>query len=388
MIGGGGGALPPVPPPPPPPLNGLPSWLASKAINEWVAVPNSTLQNSPAWIPIPPTGFGVQTSWVNAENGTGLSEATSTIWQFGGGHSDYAFNDLASLLLNSETPVWVLRAPRSANADVTPYGGAGVPWYADGRPASRHTYQGTHFVDKLSKYLAIGGFTWYIPQSANEPVTFDVATNSWEPQGTWNAGPSTNGIYAKHPVTEDIYYAVNGGTSIHKLDTTTKVWTQIRATGGTNYLPGFECGTIDTARNALVVLSTRAGSGLSQFRCYSFDITSGALTLITFNPSAALTAFQALDTNHGGLHYNPQDDCYYYYFGGVGLGQGGVVWKVTPNATTVWDIEQMTMTGLTVPGGIGVANGNILTRFRYVPGLRSVIAFPSATSPVYIARVA
>ena len=365
----------------------LPSWLVSKAVNEWAAVPNSTLQGSPAWTPMPSPGyFGIQTSWVNAENGLGLDETDSTIWLFGGGHHDYAGNELASFKLDAETPVWALRAARSAAADITPYGTGGPPFYLDGRPASRHTYQGTHFERKRNSYLAIGGFTWSNPQAAGEPVTFDLDANAWEPQGTWSAGPSVNGAYPKHPLTEDIYYAHGGGTAVYRLNTTTKAWTTVRATGGANYFPGYECAAIDTARNALVILSTRAGPGLATFRCYSIDLATGALTLISFNPSAALTAFQALDTNHGGLTYNADDDCYYYVFGGTG--QGGVIWKVTPNATATWDMEQLTMTGVSVPAGIGVANGNILSRFRYIPALRAVIALPSASAPMYIARMA
>jgi hypothetical protein len=46
------------------------------------------------------------------------------------------------------------------------------------------------------------------------------------------------------------------------------------------------------------------------------------------------------------------------------------------------------MTGATVPAGTGVANGNILSRFRYLPALRAVMAFPAANSPIYVAKVA
>lgn len=380
--------------------DGRPSWLTAAAVNEWIAVPGSTIQGSPAWQAMPSDGnfWGNHTAYVNGENGTGLDEDTSTLWLFGGGHSDYAGNELSSIRLDVESPAWVQRCARSDPSAMKLYasGGTDPTWNTDGKPASRHSYQGTHYIRKLGKYFAIDGYTW---DSANmrcmEPATFDVAGAAWDAQGTWTAQPvadssSTPGIYAKHPTTEDIYYAPGGGYKLFKLDTTTKAWTTLSSSiGSGKYWPGTECGAIDPTRNALVVLSTRAGTSLANFRCYSADLTSGVVTEITINTSAALTEFQALSTNHGGLVYNDDQDCFYYYFGGSGgSGQGGVVWKLTPHTGSNWDLEKLTMTGVTVPNGVGVAAGNTLSRFRYVPALKAVCVLVAAGSPIYMARVA
>lgn len=376
------------------PASSLPSWLSAAAVNEWVAVPTSTIQGSAAWQAMPTPGFwGAQGTYVNGENGCGLDEDTSTLWLFGGGHSDYAGNELSSIRLDVESPGWVQRCARSAAADMKVYGSGGTDWTynLDGKPASRHSYQGTHYIRKLGKYFAIDGYTW---DSANmrcmEPTTFDVAGAAWDAQGTWTAQPvadtsSSPGCYAKHPTTEDIYYAPGGGYRFFKLDTTTKTWSTISLNiGAAKYFPGTECAAIDPTRNAMVILTTRADAGV--FKCRSVDLTTAALTDITINSSAALTAFQALSTNHGGLIYNADQDCFYYYFGGTG--QGGAVWKLTPHTGTNWDIEQMTMSGVTVPDGTGVANGNTLSRFRYVPALKAVCVLVAAGSPIYMARVA
>lgn len=357
-------------------------------------MPNSTLRGSPAWQPMPTPGFwGTQTGFVNAENGTGLNEVTTELWLFGGGHSDYAGNELASIVLSIDDPVWQLRCLRSEAAAMKPYrsGGRDPTWNTDGKPASRHTYQGTHFIRKRNQYLAIDGYTW---DSANsrpmEPAVFDVASAAWQPQGSWAAlgvadGSSSPGIYAKHPVTEDLYYGPGGGNRFYKLDTSTKAWRTLSTNIGT-YFPGTECHAIDTARNGLTVLSTRAGPGLTGLVFFRVDLDSGVRTDLTMQASADWTTFQALNTNHGGLHYAPELDCFFFCFGGTG--QGGRVWRIRPVSGTTWTIEQLAMTGQAVPDGIGVANGNILSRFRYLPALRAVMALPSATDPIYVARVA
>ena len=62
---------------------------------------------------------------------------------------------------------------------------------------------------------------------------FDVAGAAWDAQGTWTAQPvadsnSSPGIYAKHPTTEDVYYAPGGGYKLFKLDTTTRLGPRCR----------------------------------------------------------------------------------------------------------------------------------------------------------------
>ena len=49
-------------------------------------------------------------------------------------------------------------------------------------------------------------------------------------------------------------------------------------------------------------------------------------------------------------------------------------WKLTPHTGANWDLEKLTMTGVTVPNGVGVASGNTLSRFRYVPPSRQFCA--------------
>lgn len=68
------------------PASSLPSWLSAAAVNEWVAVPTSTIQGSAAWQAMPSDGhfWGNQAAYVNGENGCGLDEDTSTLWLFGG----------------------------------------------------------------------------------------------------------------------------------------------------------------------------------------------------------------------------------------------------------------------------------------------------------------
>ena len=77
-----------------------------------------------------------------------------------------------------------------------------------------------------------------------EPATLTLLARGMR---TWTAQPvadssSSPGIYAKHPTTEDIYYAPGGGYKLFKLDTTTKVWTTLVVSIGSGKCrPGTEC---------------------------------------------------------------------------------------------------------------------------------------------------
>jgi hypothetical protein len=345
-------------------------------------VPNSTLQGSGAEASALPGGYGGIGYHVNGENGSGFDRRGSELWQFGGGHLDWAGNEIHSIRLGTDSPGWTLRRDHSAQADIPPTSvSPDLARYYDGRPCSRHTYQGTHYIEKLEKYLAVGGYSWSHANGGNvlEAVTFDKAANDWDPAGTWNTTfPTTpnavNGFYVKHPITEDIYFAVGGGYQFYKLNTATKVWSLIN-NSVTGYFAAFECATIDPTRNAMFVLTTNGDAASVYKGGVLYDLTTGARTNISFNASAAWTAFQAGATNHGGVVYNKDQQCFYYYFGGTGW--GGRVLKITPNAGTTWDMAEIAMSGLTVPDGIGVANGNTLSRFGYAPELKAVYAFPS-----------
>lgn len=367
------------------------------AINEWVEVPNSVLEQWTDWEGMPSSGmWGWRNFLVNAENGAALDEASCDLWMFGGGHGNFYGNEVLSFPLASESPGWKQRCARSATDKVKAYGSVGKDWTwnLDGKPASRHTYQGTQFIRKLNRYMAYDGFTW--PNAAGRPVvpaTLNPVTGVWDDASTWtaptpfpyNAGP---GAFAKHPQTEDIYMMPGNGYSLWKLNTTTKAWSQINADigSGTARFPSTECATIDTARNALTFLTTRGGTGANLPRCTQINLTTGARTEISINASAAWTDFQTLNSDHAGLHYVESGDHFLYYFGGTGT--GGRIWKLTPNKWTAWDLVELKMTGKVVPDGIGVARGNVLTRFRHVPRLNAVVCLVDASQPIYMARMA
>lgn len=375
--------------------NALPSWLASRAINEWVAVPNSTLIGSGAEASVLGAYGRGSAKIINSENSCGYDTVKDEVWiGAAGGHLDWLGNSTHSIAVNSETPGLILRRDTSVLADIPPSSrpSPDLAFYYDGKPASRHTYSGIFFSEVLKKLIMIGGLPW---PNANgdlsEPITFDPAASDWEPQGTWNNSLSPApaipglGLYAKHPVSGDIYFAEGGAGKFYKLDIRTKVWTCLNTNVG-GYFSNYEIPAIDPSRGFFVI-TTNSGSGTY---AALISLTTGVKTLITINSSAAWTAFQALSTNHAGVFYNPDQDVYYYYFGGnQGGSNGGRIFKITPNGTTTWDMVEMTMTGATVPVGDGtVAFGNTLARAFYSPRMKAFGVWPTASTPLYMARVA
>lgn len=100
-----------------------PSWLQSAAVNEWVAVPNSTLSGSPGEESPLNSGYGQQAARVNNWNGTALDTRSSRIWLGAtGGHSDWAGNGVSSFGLGVDSPAWRLDRDRTIQGNGTSTG--------------------------------------------------------------------------------------------------------------------------------------------------------------------------------------------------------------------------------------------------------------------------
>lgn len=153
----------------------VPAWLSGVAVGEWVALPNSTLTTSGAgWTGTSPGGTGTYTSIVIAW-GSGVLNTTG-IWRagsfvagtflviFGGGHTDYAGNELYAYgPLENDAPTW------SRIIDPT------VPGPLDtarsgGYPVSRHTYDTLVYLPTTNQMLCIGAPGYY-----DDGNTFNVA---------------------------------------------------------------------------------------------------------------------------------------------------------------------------------------------------------------------
>lgn len=163
--------------------NALPSWYAAANTNEWVDLPNSTLTTSGVgWSGASPGGNGNYTSVVIAWGGGILNTVGVTIGGafvagtfmviFGGGHGDYAGNELYAYgPLEANSPTW----NRLTNPSIpAPNGVARL----NGYPVSRHTYDTLVYLPTVNKMLCIGAPGYYQGGSNfNVSDIFDFAVN-------------------------------------------------------------------------------------------------------------------------------------------------------------------------------------------------------------------
>lgn len=105
-------------------------------------------------------------------------------------------------------------------------------------------------------------------------------------------------------------------------------------------------------------------------------------TQISFNPSVALDQFIADIPIEAGMDYDQINDCFLFCAGNP----AGRVYKIVPNATTVWDMTIFQYgTGNTVPAA---APAGVQSRIKYVALLKGFVMLPRNTSNLLFMRTA
>ncbi|MBL8025441.1 MAG: T9SS type A sorting domain-containing protein [Fibrobacteres bacterium] len=172
---------------------------------EWYEVPNSHLAS------VPPGG-NVIAPW----SGGAFDTKRNQLIVWGGGHGDYAGNEVYAFNLDSLK--WSRLTNPSSIAGVT----GCLPIMPDSQPTSRHTYCGMDYVESEDRVFAGGGFIW--PCANGDPWTwfFDYTLNKWV-KGA-NLGFGSRAFAAYDPSTGHLW--CNGGTGLNEYDPTTKTWTR------------------------------------------------------------------------------------------------------------------------------------------------------------------
>lgn len=343
----------------------VPAYLRNAPLREWRQVPNTVAPNEVR-------DYG-GLAW--RDDMTGL-EAWSGA---NGGHGGNLTNNrVMSIRLDVETPAWVQRRPAS---DATGWDTRGtLPYFADGTPAPRHTYWYNWWVPQRQRYMLLGG-RFFGSGAFDHPVTdgFDPVTNQWDPAMT----------YPNH--TDRVTFLMNGelmslgNDSRGRLDPMTMRWSGGPVTGtGTIARAGH---AHDTRRNRIFHLSSGDNWSVGgAVNSTVVDATTWTKQVVTFNPSTAWADFQASAMGFLGttLVYDADADCFYFYNGGAEGTQK--VFRVTPNATTTWDMDLLPVTGVVPVTSIGTGGGGVHTKFFYASRLRTLFLVVGGQS-VYFVRL-
>lgn len=334
----------------------VPAWLEGVAVNEWVEITGTT---------------GAGGAAADAYSGFCVTPDGKVIFAAAGGHTDSSDNRVTSCDLSADAPSWALL--EAASVSVT----ADVSHYADGKPNSRHTYQSIHYVPSMGRVFLTGArFTYSSATSFPNVDAYDVAGSAWDAASTYTDATAGN------------FGQVFDGSAIWTQDLrkyvpSTNTWTNpisSRASVTPRYPWAF-----DSSRNQLFGLCYRDGEGFStvEVRASKVPIGGTTETAVTFNSSAAYTAFQAATPEYAAMDYDADNDRFLFYDGRSA--GGGVVYVITPNSGTTWDMSTLTTTG-TGPGYSG--GSGIVGKFKYIPLLGGFVALPTASSNLFFLRTA
>ncbi|MBE7420697.1 MAG: hypothetical protein HS128_23620, partial [Ideonella sp.] len=343
-----------------------PSWAENATVNVWQQISGTNL-SALTYSPLPAGNIARK---VDAWCSMSLDTRTSRLYQSaGGGHTDYAGNEVEVLDLSTENPAWATLLAPSA----TQQNGA---YYADGRPTSRHSYHGKHVDEFGNRIMMFGGAQYSSGAILNTVDSFNLSTNTYSAQGTHPNMPA--GIVGAEvrptcidPRNGDVY--VFGGSSSGSLGSFVK-WTRSTNTmGAATSLGGLQadreaCACFDTTRNVIVMIW---GMTKKTFNPATNAFTSTTLTGTTI-PSPNSADFQGNSTV-----YVPALDAFLHYVGT----SGGTVYKI--------DAATNVVTNLGTTGGASIPNNGHGSwgRFRYVPQLAGVVYAPVHAGNVWFLRV-
>lgn len=330
-----------------------PAWWAGKPLGQW--------------FPIPGTSIGALAGMnVDAFCGITIRPSDSTLLAVAaGGHNDGSSNGAVKIGLEADSPTWsVLRTSSSATANVL--------YYADGTPTSRHTYSYIHYLASANAVLLAGcnfGYGNETPVGFGMDL-FSLDTNDYLARYTIPDLPGQFGVVMDGA--ENVWTS-NGGKYTRNTNS-------MSSAGGRNLLR-FPAAYAST-RNEILALQYGDGQGYDTglgLQAKRLDPVAGSSANITFNASAAVTAFLAAAPTYAAMEFCPLDGKYYFTTNST-LNN---MFAVTPNAGTVWDMSRLAVGG----SSIGSATP-LCKKLLWVPNLNGFVVLPDKAQTLYFMRMA
>lgn len=344
-----------------------PVWLLGKPLNTWIDVGAST--------------NGAGGAVVDAFSGMAVA-GTRLIIAAAGGHFNSPDNRVVELDLAADSPAWVTRIAASVSYQ------ANVRRYSpDNMPTARHTYATQHYVPAIDRVVVVGCNYAYGGVNAYAAVdAYDVTNHTWDAPLTFPDVPEGDGS-AKAGVAFDGTYIWSN--TLRRLDPVARTWsnpitTRVSGTDAPQPL------AYDSTRAQLFGITCRTGTLIAT----RTPVAGTQEFNVTFNASAALTQFQADQGWYAGMHYDPLNDCFWWYAGQTFDTSGGLisnvpgrVYQIKPANSGPWDISLPTISG-TVPPNPPSDGSGVNNRWRYVAPLKGFAYQPNRTSNLYFIRTA
>lgn len=185
-----------------------------------------------------PNGAGNAPPWgssyasiVASWSGGAWDESRQRLTLFGGGHTDYAGNELVSIDVNAESPAWSLLSPPTGaigNTGTLNDGSESSGVYFDGRPRSQHTYN--QMVVVGDDFWVMPGGAQYISGGATKYINhFDMIAGDWGSAQLADADVYSVPFYGgggDYDATRGVIWT-GGYNNFNKYAMASKVWTRI-----------------------------------------------------------------------------------------------------------------------------------------------------------------
>lgn len=194
------------------------AWVNANPLNEWSPFANSENSLIDPNPPVPTNGFD-QPAFLSGPKekieawGSLAWDELSRSWiLFGGGHNNYAGNEVQQWNANRAAPRWEqLKAPVTDPALLV----SGVQNFANGTPNSPHGYFNNFVLSRRRLFIAHGlSAVWYNAAVHHVIAVFDLDTKTWWDPADWPSAPECAGFAiskCQHPETGDIYYLPPSG---------------------------------------------------------------------------------------------------------------------------------------------------------------------------------
>jgi hypothetical protein len=331
----------------------MPAWRQGQAIGEWRQVSNSALSTAPRAVAV--GGNTGPQSKVIAWTGFAIDTRDSSIYSVAnGGHHDYAGNEVNRIRLLDGAPRWTEPRASTPSSQTT----ENATHYADGRPASRHTYYGALINESRNRAMVLGGSGWGNGGMLQSMDGFNLSNNDWDAARSYPNPPSEftasfGSAVTHNRATGDIY--AFGSYAVSRWSSASNTWTRLLSSTGT--YGQYAASAMDTKRNRILLVGGETNDrGL-------YDVASNTMSSVTFSgPNAADLTGQG-----NGMVYDPGLDAYLLRKAGAG--------------NTIYRINAQTFSVDTLPNTNGAsipnAQNGVWNRFLYVPQLKGVIYFPS-----------
>jgi hypothetical protein len=329
----------------------------------WYEVPNSKIRpHLPSPLP-----YGSPAAIMNAWSGGFFDSARNRYVVMGGGHGDYAGNEM--YVFNLDTLQWSRLWGPTPNSQIPPIGSAVVEVYADGKPSSRHTYSGIQYLPNVDKYFVHGGSLWSGSGGMGKTTWFfDPALSTWTQRADISSGCYGGGAVpftAYDPNTGNVY--AHKYTSLCEYNPLTNTW---RKRGGDSKGASPRATSVfDPKRKQFCLI----GGGSTQ--CYDMASTASSIPLQTIATTGDKTAESV---SYVGVDYDRISEKIVAWAGGADV--------YTLDLTTrVWTKLPASASNTVTPTAPTHTGSH--SRWRYIPSKNVFIIVNSIDQNVYVYKL-